>query len=74
MKQADVIRDHYCWTTNEQAGLRAVFLQVIKGIVGKYSGTIEIDLTTNQVQCNIPIENEAACAIEIEEVLSKYGC
>jgi sensor histidine kinase regulating citrate/malate metabolism len=57
------------WATSEQAKLRALSLYVIRSIVEKHGGTIEVDLATDTINIDVPKTEELACAREIEEQL-----
>lgn len=57
----------YVWSTSEKAKLRAISLYIIRSIVERHGGTIEIDLATNTIHIDVPKEEEVACAQEIEE-------
>ena len=72
LSQADDRRvaEDYVWATSEQARLRAFSLYVIRSIVERRGGTIDIDLTTDTIHINAPEEEEVACAQEIEEQMS----
>ena len=57
----------FVWATSEQARLRALSLYVIRSIVEKHGGTVDIDLATDTLNIDVPKEEEVACAREIEE-------
>lgn len=57
----------FVWATSEQAKLRALSLYVIRFIVEKHGGTIDVDLTTDTINIDVPKTEELACATEIEE-------
>jgi hypothetical protein len=57
----------YVWATSEQARLRALSLYVIRSIVEKHGGTVDIDLATDTLNIDVPKAEELACAREIEE-------
>ena len=61
------VPEDFVWATNEQARLRALSLYVIRSIVQKHGGNMEIDMTTNAVEISVPEKDRAACAREIEE-------
>jgi hypothetical protein len=57
----------FVWATSEQARLRALSLYVIRSIVEKHGGTVDIDLATDTINIDVPKAEEVACAKEIEE-------
>ena len=57
----------YVRATSEQAKLRALSLYLIRSIVERHGGTIEIDLATDTININVPEKEEASCAQEIEK-------
>jgi sensor histidine kinase regulating citrate/malate metabolism len=62
----DAIED-FVWATSEQAKLRALSLYVIRSIVKKHGGTIDVDLATDTIKINVPKSEELVCAREIEQ-------
>jgi sensor histidine kinase regulating citrate/malate metabolism len=62
----DVAQD-FVWATSEQAKLRALSLYVIRSIVEKHGGTIDVDLANDTINIDVPKTEEHACAQEIEE-------
>lgn len=64
--KADTAQD-FVWATSEQARLRALSLYVIRSIVEKHGGTIDVDLATDTINIDVPKSEELACAQEIEE-------
>lgn len=61
------VPEDYVWARSEEARLRALSLYVIRSIVEKHAGTIDIDLATDTISINVPEKEEVACAQEIEE-------
>ncbi len=59
--------EQYVWSTNEKTRLRALSLYIIRTIVEKHGGTIEVDLATDTINIDVPKAEETACAREIEE-------
>lgn len=57
----------YVWATSEQARFRALSLYLIRSIVEKHGGTIQVDLATDTINIDVPKDQELACAQEIEE-------
>ncbi|KPK30253.1 MAG: hypothetical protein AMK69_03940 [Nitrospira bacterium SG8_3] len=57
----------YVWATSEKSKLRALSLYLIRSIVEKHGGTIQIDLATNTIDIDVPEKEKAACAQELEE-------
>ena len=58
--------DHPIWSEGEKAGLRAFSLFLIRSIVQRHGGSIEIDLATDTITIDVPDEEMVACAQEIE--------
>lgn len=58
----------------QEAQLRATSLLIIKSVVGKYGGTVEIDLATDTINIDVPKEHEVSCAQEIEEQIGNMSC
>jgi hypothetical protein len=54
-------------TRGQEAGLRATALYLIRSIVEKHGGTIEMHLATDTININVPEKERIACAQEIEE-------
>jgi hypothetical protein len=61
------IGEDYVWATNEEARQRALSLYLIRSIVERHGGTIDIDLATETVNINVPENEQMACAQKIEE-------
>jgi len=61
------VPEDYVWARSEEARLRALSLYVIRSIVEKHAGTIDIDLATDTINIDVPEEEKLACAQEIEE-------
>jgi sensor histidine kinase regulating citrate/malate metabolism len=59
--------EYYVWSTSEKSKLRALTLYVIQSIVERHRGSVEIDLATDTINIELPDEEKAACAREIEE-------
>lgn len=57
----------YVWGSSEQAKQRSLSLYLIRAIVEKHGGTIQVDLATDTLYIDVPQEEELACAREIEE-------
>jgi hypothetical protein len=57
----------YVWATSDEARLKALSLYLIRSIVEKHGGTIDIDLATDTININVPEKEQVACAQEIEE-------
>ena len=66
------------WSTCDESKERARSLYVIRSIVDRYGGTIDIDIEENRLDIDFPKtvskEDQAACALEVEEELNKMGC
>ncbi len=61
--------EHYVWPTSEKSKLRALLFYMIRSIVERHKGSIEIDLATDTINVELPEEEKVACAQEIEEQL-----
>ena len=62
--------EHYVWSTSEKSKLRALSLYIIRSIVERHRGSIEIDLATDTfavINVELPDGEKVACAQEIEE-------
>jgi len=59
--------EHYVWSTSEKSKLRALLFFIIRSIVERHRGSIEIDLATDTINVELPEEEKVACAQEIEE-------
>jgi hypothetical protein len=57
----------YVWGSSEKAKMKAFSLYVIRSIVEKHGGTVDIDLATDTISIDVPDEEQVACAQEIEE-------
>lgn len=74
-----IVRLQSHWLTptlsaSEKAQLRATSLYVIRAIVKRHGGTIEIDLASNTIIIDVPEEEQAVCAQEIEQQVSAMRC
>ncbi len=58
--------EDYIWATNEETKLRALSLYVIRSIVEKHGGSMDVDLATDTINIDVPAKEQAACAQEIE--------
>lgn len=61
------VAENYVWSTSEKTRLRALSLNLIRSIVERYGGTIDIDLGTDTINIDVPAKEQVACALEIEE-------
>ncbi|MDY6837591.1 MAG: hypothetical protein SWH78_06430 [Thermodesulfobacteriota bacterium] len=59
--------EDYVWSTSEQARFRAFSLWIIRSVVQRHGGTVDIDLATDTINIDVPVAEQAACALEIEE-------
>lgn len=59
--------EQYVFSSNEKARIRTMSLFVIRSIVEKYGGTMEVDLETDTLHIDVPKEVELDCARDIEE-------
>jgi hypothetical protein len=59
--------EDFVWGTDEKATRRARSLYVIRSIVEKHGGTVDIDVEGNKIDIDVPEEERLACAQEIEE-------
>ena len=58
----------------QQAKDRATSLYIIRAIVEKHGGSVEVDLFTNTLNIDVPGEVEAQVAMEIEEAIGDMCC
>jgi sensor histidine kinase regulating citrate/malate metabolism len=58
--------EDFVWSTGEQSRLRALSLYLIRSIVKKHGGTVDVDLATDTININVPEEEQSDCAQEIE--------
>jgi hypothetical protein len=65
------VAEDYVWATSEKTKLRALSLYLIRSIVERHGGTIEVDLGTDTINIDVPEKKKAACAQEIEEQVGK---
>jgi len=66
--------EDYVWSTSEQARHRAFSLWIIRSIVEKHGGTVDIDLATDTLNIDVPEEEQAACALELERQVGSMCC
>lgn len=64
---ATEIAENSVWATSEKCRLRTLSLYVIRSIVERHGGTIDIDLATDTINIDVPVKEQSACAVEIEE-------
>jgi len=57
----------YVWATSEKTRFRTLSLYLIRSIVEKHGGTVNIDLATDTIDIDVPEKEKHACAQEIEE-------
>ncbi len=57
----------YVWSTSEKSKLRTLSLYIIRSIVERHGGSIDIDLATDTINIDLPDEEKITCAQEIEE-------
>jgi hypothetical protein len=62
------------WSRGEEAQLRATALYLIRKIVERHGGTMEMDLVTNTIDINVPEKERVACAQEIAEQVGAMSC
>jgi len=65
------VAEDYVWATSKKAKLRALSLYLIRSIVERHGGTIEVDLGTDTINIDVPEQEKAACAQEIEKQVGK---
>jgi len=66
--------ENYVWSTSEKTRLRALSLYLIRSIVERRGGTIDIDLATDTINIDVPAKEQVACALEIEEQVGNLCC
>jgi sensor histidine kinase regulating citrate/malate metabolism len=59
----------YVWATSEKTRFRTVSLYLIRSIVEKHGGTIEVGLATDTITIDVPEGERAECAQEIQAQL-----
>jgi len=64
----------YVWGSSEQAKQRSLSLYLIRSIVEKHGGNIQIDLATDTINIDVPKEAEIACAQELEQQVGSMCC
>lgn len=64
----------YVWATSEKTRFRTWSLYLIRSIVEKHGGTINIDLATDTINIDVPEQEKDACAQEIEEQVGAMYC
>jgi len=63
------VAEDFVWATSEEARLRAMSVYMIRSIVEKYSGTLEIDSSMDTISISVPKDDQFACLHEIQEQL-----
>lgn len=66
--------EDYVWGSSEQAKQRSMSLYLIRSIVEKHGGSVQVDLATDTLYIDVPKEEEFACAQEIEEQVGSMCC
>ncbi len=66
--------EDYIWSTSEKARLRAFSLYLIRTIVERHGGTIDIDLATNTIDIDVPAKEQTACTLEIDQQVGSMCC
>lgn len=64
----------YVWGSSEQAKQRSMSLYLIRSIVEKHGGSVQVDLATDTLYIDVPKEEAFACAQEIEEQVGSMCC
>jgi sensor histidine kinase regulating citrate/malate metabolism len=67
------IAGDYVWATSEKTRFRTLSLYLIRSIVEKHGGTIQIDLATDTINVDVPEQEKDACAQEIEEQVGEMS-
>ncbi len=62
------------WSRGEEAQLRATALYLIRKIVERRGGTMEMDMATDTININVPEKERVACAQEIAEQVRAMSC
>ncbi len=68
------VQEHFVWSTNEESRLRSLSLYLIRSIVEKHGGSVEVDLATDTISIDVPEKEQMACAKEIEEQVGDMCC
>jgi hypothetical protein len=66
--------EDYVRGSSERARQRALSLYLIRSIVEKHGGNVQIDLATDTINIDVPKEEEIACAQEIEKQVGSMCC
>jgi hypothetical protein len=61
----------FVWSTGEQSRLRALSLYLIRSIVKKHGGTVDVDLATDTISIDVPEKEQFDCAREIDEQVGR---
>ena len=61
------------WSTSEKSYLRAISLYLIRSIVERHGGTIDVDIKTDTICINVSEKEKTACAQEIEEQVGRMA-
>ena len=61
----------YIRATSEESRLRALSLYLIRAIVERHGGTVDVDLATYTININVPPKEQHSCALEIDEQVGK---
>jgi hypothetical protein len=64
----------YVWGSSSQAKQRSLALYLIRSIVERHGGSVEVDLAADTLYIDVPEEEELACAREIEEQVGSMCC
>lgn len=65
---------NYVWGSSDQAKQRSLSLYLIRSIVERHGGSVEVDLATDTLYIDVPKEEELACAQEIEAQVGAMCC
>jgi sensor histidine kinase regulating citrate/malate metabolism len=68
----DVMRQQL--SRGRKTEIRATALYLIRSIVEKHGGTIEMDLATDTINIDVPEKERVACTQEIEEQVGTMCC
>ena len=59
--------EEFVWSTSEHVRLRALQVYLIRSVVERYGGSVDVNLLTGAIQVDVPIDQQGACAEEIEK-------
>jgi hypothetical protein len=64
---APVYLDDFVWSTSEEGKIRALSLYLIRSIVERRGGTVDVNLMTGTVHVDVPDDEQMASVEAIED-------